>query len=483
MAGRVPPQNLEAENSILGSLMLDSAVWDQIGDLVDAEDFYRPAHQLLFKAIKTLLHRNQPVDLITVTNYLQAENQLGAAGGPEYLIDLVTRTVSTANVASHARIVREKALLRKAIQISSEVIDQAYSEDFATVDEFIDKTEEKFYRLGENTQTEGLVGPMDLVKQSIIRIEELYNRKAEITGIPTGFTHLDKMTSGLQGGELIILAARPSMGKTALSLNIAQHMALRLKKTVAYFSLEMSRQAVMMRLLASEARINMRDLRSGKISDSAWPKLIEAAGLISESPLYIDETSGISPFEIRSRCRRLKAQKGLDAIMIDYLQMMKMKERMESREREVSEISRTLKGIAKELNIPVIALAQLNRGVEGRTEKRPLLSDLRESGSIEQDADIIMMLYREDYYDKEDPEKQGHAEIIIGKQRNGPTGTVKLRFDAEYTRFRDADPESSHPLPPPPPQPGFQPNGGGVGGNRPPSGKPRNFAPGSMPSA
>lgn len=474
MAGRVPPQNLEAENSILGSLMLDSNVWDQVGDAVEAEDFYRPSHQILFKAIKSLLHRNQPVDLITVTNHLTAENQLTAVGGPEYLIDLVSKTVSTAHVASHAKIVREKSLLRRAIQISAEVIDQAYAEDFPTVDEFIDKTEEKFYRLGETTQAEGLVGPMDLVKQSIIKIEEMYHKKLDITGIPTGFSYLDKMTSGLQGGELIIIAARPSMGKTALSLNIAQHIALKQKKTVAYFSLEMSREAVMMRLLASEARINMKDLKSGKISDSAWPKLIEAAGVISESPFFVDESSGISPFEIRTRCRRLKAQHGLDAIMIDYLQMMKMKERMESREREVSEISRTLKGIAKELNIPVIALAQLNRGVEGRTEKRPMLSDLRESGSIEQDADIIMMLYREDYYDKEDPDKQGLAEIIIGKQRNGPTGTVKLRFDAEYTRFRDADPESSHPLPPPPPPQNFSPPSGG---------KPRNFAPGQMPSA
>lgn len=476
MAGRVPPQNIEAENAILGALMLDSAaVWDQLNDSVSGDDFYRPAHQILFNAIKALIQRNQPVDLITVTNHLQSENQLTAVGGPEYLVDLVSRTVTTANAGSHARIVRDKALLRKSIQISGEVMDQAYAEDFPTVDEFIDQAEEKFYRLGESKQAEGLVGPMDLVKSSIIKIEEMYHRKADITGVPTGFAYLDKMTSGLQGGELIIIAARPSMGKTALSLNIGQYIALRQKKTVAYFSLEMSREAVMMRLLAAEAKINMKDLRSGKLSDSAWPKLIEAAGVISESPFFIDESSGISPFEVRSRCRRLKAQHGLDAVMIDYLQLMKMKEKMESREREVSEISRTLKSIAKELQIPVIALAQLNRGVEGRTEKRPMLSDLRESGSIEQDADIIMMLYREDYYDKEDPDKQGNAEIIIGKQRNGPTGTVKLRFDHEFARFRDADPESSHPLPPPPPAP----NNFGGGGNQ--GGKPRNFAPG--PSA
>ncbi|PWU18992.1 MAG: replicative DNA helicase [Bdellovibrio sp.] len=489
MAGRVPPQNIEAETSILGSLMLESEAWDQIGDLIEAEDFYRPSHQILFRSIKTLIHRNQPIDLITVTNFLQSENQLQGVGGPEYLIDLVSRTVTTANVESHTRIVREKSLLRRAIQISGEVIDQAYAEDFNSVDEFIDQSEEKFYRLGETTHAEGLVGPMDLVKDSIIKIEELYHRKAEVTGVPTGFTLLDKMTSGLQSGELVIIAARPSMGKTALALNVAQHIALRHKKTVAFFSLEMSREAVMMRLLASEARINMKDVRSGRISDSAWPKLIEAAGVISDSPFYIDETTGISPFELRTRCRRLKAQHGLDIVMIDYLQMMKLKERVESREREVSEISRTLKAIAKELHIPVIALAQLNRGVEGRTEKRPMLSDLRESGSLEQDADIIMMLYREDYYDKEDPEKQGHAEIIIGKQRNGPTGTVKLRFDAEYTRFRDADPDGAHPMAQPAGAlggPGPSGNGGATSGSSSPlkpapGGRPPNFAPGASP--
>jgi replicative DNA helicase len=269
----------------------------------------------------------------------------------------------------------------------------------------------------------------------------------------------------LHGGEFTIIAARPSMGKTAFSLNLAQHMAIKSGKTVAYFSLEMSKEAVMMRLLASEARINMKDIRSGRISDSAWPKLITSAGHLSESKLYIDDSSGVSPLEVRSRARRLKAQHGLDVIMIDYLQLMDLKQRVESRERAVSEISRSLKSLAKELNIPIIALAQLNRGVEGRTEKRPMLSDLRESGSIEQDADVIMLLYREDYYDKENPEVHGNAEVIIGKQRNGPTGTVKLRWEAEYGRFRDAEQENQHPLPPPPVT--SIPN------------KPRNFAPGA----
>lgn len=471
MAARIPPQNLEAEQSILGSLMLDPDAWDQVSDILDSVDFYKSGHQVLFKAIKELQQRAQPVDLITVNNLLQSNGELAAAGGHEYLADLVGRTVSSANVAVYAKIVKEKSLLRKMIVTSTEVIEKAYSEEFTTVDHFLDEAEEKFYRLGEQKGTEGLAAPLEIVRDSMLKLEELYKLKAEVTGISSGFTMLDKMTSGMHAGELIIIAARPSMGKTAFSLNLAQHIALKQKKTVAYFALEMSQQSLMMRLLASEARINMSNLRTGKLGDSAWPKLIHAAGVLSESKLFIDETSGVSPLEVRSRCRRLKAQHGLDCIMIDYLQLMKLKEKVESREREVSEISRTLKAIAKELQVPVIALAQLNRGVEGRTEKRPMLSDLRESGSIEQDADVIMMLYRDDYYDKDDPEKKGNAEVIIGKQRNGPTGTVKLVFEAEFGRFRDADPEPAHPLPPPPIV--APPQGPGPGG------KPRNFAPGA----
>ena len=311
---------------------------------------------------------------------------------------------------------------------------------------------------------------MEIVKASIEKIEELYKRKTDVTGVPTGFHELDKMTSGLHGGELTIIAARPSMGKTAFSLNLASHMTLRAKKSVAYFSVEMGKESLMMRLLAGESKISMGELRNGRIQDASWPKLIQAAGAISDAKLFIDDTSGISPFEIRARCRRLKAQHQLDCIMIDYMQIMQLKQRVDSREREVSEISRSLKALAKELNVPVIALAQLNRSVEGRSDRRPMLSDLRESGSIEQDADVIMMLYRDDYYDKDDPDKQGNAEVIIGKQRNGPTGTVKLKFDAKTNKFRDADPDSISPLPPPqapPPMPGQ-------------FGKPRNFAPGAQ---
>jgi replicative DNA helicase len=471
MAARVPPQNLEAEQSILGSLMLEQDVFDQVADQLEAADFYKPAHQKIYQTIVDLQRKNSPIDLITVSNALQAKDEVEMAGGAEYLVEIVNRTISSANVSSYAKIVKEKALLRKMIQTNAQLIERAYTEDYHDVDTFLSQAEAEFYKLSNNSKSaDGLVGAMEIVKSSVIKIEELYKRRAEITGLSTGFTHLDRMTSGLQPGEMIIIAARPSMGKTAFSLNIAQHMALRQNKTVAYFSLEMARDAMMMRILASESRINMKDIRSGKVPDNFWPKLINVAGQISDSKLYIDETPGISPYEVLSRARRLKSQVGLDCIIVDYLQMMTLKQKVESRVIEVAEISRTLKALAKELKIPVIALAQLNRAVESRTERRPMLSDLRESGSIEQDADVIMMLYRDDYYDRESPEKQGLAEVIIAKQRNGPVGTVKLRFDAEYGLFKDADPEIHHPLPPQPPA------GASVGGAPTPQ-KPKNFAP------
>lgn len=470
MSGRVPPQNLEAEQAILGSLLLEAQAFDQVSDLLRPEDFYKPGHQVLFKAIVDLHAKAQPVDLITVSNWLQQKGEFESAGGTSSLVQLVNQTVSSAHLTAHAQIVKDKAILRRVIQTGGEIIEKAYSEDFPDVNVFLDQSEEKFYRMSESKASEGLVGSETIVKASLIQIEDLYKKKADVTGVSSGFTQLDRMTSGFHSGELCIIAARPSMGKTAFSLNLATHMALREKKVVAYFSLEMSKESVMMRILASESRINMKDIRSGRISDSHWPKLINTAGIISESSFFIDDTSGISPLEVRARARRLKAKKGLDVIVIDYLQLMDLKQKVESRERAVSEISKSLKALSKELQIPVVALAQLNRGVEGRTEKRPMLSDLRESGSIEQDADVIMMLFREDYYEKDDPEKQGAAEVIIGKQRNGPTGTVKLKWEAEFGRFRDADLPTSHPLPPPPPAQ--------FGG-----GRPRNFAPGASGSS
>ncbi|MCM2353620.1 MAG: replicative DNA helicase [Pseudobdellovibrio sp.] len=470
LINKVPPQHLEAEFSVLGGLMLDSEALDEVADIIIYTDFYNPAHQTIYQTILDLNQKAQPIDLVTVTNALIAKNQLEQVGGSQYLLSLLEKVVSSANIEAHAKIIKEKSLLRKLISTSTHFIEKSFGNDFDSVESLIDFAEAEILKVGEDNASGGLTSSNEIVTASIKKIEELYQRKLDVTGVPTGFTELDKMTAGFHPGELIIIAARPSMGKTAFSLNVASHMALRAGKSVAYFSVEMGKESLMMRLLAGESRISMSELRTGRIQDASWPKLIQAAGTLSESKFFIDDTSGISPFEIRARCRRLKAQHGLDCIMIDYLQIMQLKEKkVDNREREISEISRNLKAIAKELQVPVIALAQLNRGVEGRADRRPMSSDLRESGSIEQDADVIMMLYRDDYYDRDDADKQGHAEVIIGKQRNGATGTVKMRFDAKTNKFRDADPEAISPLPPPqapPPMPGQ-------------FGKPKNFAPGA----
>lgn len=462
---KLPPQNIEAEQSILGGLLLDKEAWDQVSDIISAEDFYRPSHQKLFDAIANLHRNSKEVDIITVPDYLKSKGEFDQIG-PDYIIQLVQNTITTANIATYANIVRERSLLRRLIQTCTGIVQKAYSQDFESVETFIDNVEGEIYKISESRESSGLIEAADIVFKSMEKIEQLYHQQADLTGISTGFNRLDQMTSGLHPGELTIIAARPSMGKTAFSLNIAQHAALRQKKSVAYFSVEMSKESVMMRVLASEAKINLGDIRNGRVPDSAWPKLVAAASMISEAPLFIDDTSGVSPAEIRARCRRMKKQSGLDLIMIDYLQIMDLKQKVESRERAVSEISRSLKAIAKELQVPVIALAQLNRSVEGRAEKKPMLSDLRESGSIEQDADVIMMLYREGYYDRADEGKADHAEIIIGKQRNGPTGSVDLKWEPKFGRFADAD-EMPHAPPPPPP---IQMQQGG---------RPKNFAPGA----
>jgi replicative DNA helicase len=462
---KLPPQNIEAEQSILGALLLDKEAWDQVSDVIVAEDFYRPSHQKLFEAIAFLHRSSREVDIITVPDYLKSKGEFDQVGA-DYIIQLVQNTITTANIAAYAQIVRERSLLRRLIQTCSGIIQKAYGQEFESVETFIDSVEGEIYKISESRESSGLTEAADIVFKSMEKIEQLYHQQADLTGISTGFNRLDQMTSGLHPGELTIIAARPSMGKTAFSLNIAQHAALRQKKAVAYFSVEMSKESVMMRVLASEAKINLGDIRNGRVPDSAWPKLVAAASMISEAPFFIDDTSGVSPAEIRARCRRMKKQAGLDLIMIDYLQIMDLKQKVESRERAVSEISRSLKAIAKELQVPVIALAQLNRSVEGRAEKKPMLSDLRESGSIEQDADVIMMLYREGYYDRADEGKADHAEVIIGKQRNGPTGSVDLKWEPKFGRFADAD-EMPQAPPPPPPIPLQH------------GGKPKNFAPGA----
>ena len=474
MSLQVPPQSIDAEISVLGGLLLDEEAFDEISDLITPGDFYKPSHQVIYGAICELKSSNSPIDLVTLSNLLKEQSKLDSIGGTQYLLEIVDRVVSSANIVNHSKIITDKSLLRKLISTSSKIVERAYNQDFEDIGSFIDEAEASIFQVGESGgQTDGLINAMEVVRNSMVKIEELYGNKQETTGIRTGFNEFDKMTAGLQSGELIILAARPSMGKTAFSLNMALNIALREKKNIAFFSLEMGKEAIMMRFLAQQAKINMGDLRIGRISDNKWPELINAAGELSESNLFIDDTSGLSPFELRAKCRRLKAQHGLDAIIIDYLQLMRMKTKVDSREREVAEISSRLKELAKELQIPVIALAQLNRGVEGRNDKRPMLSDLRESGSIEQDADLILMLYREEYYDRDDPDKKGNAECIIGKHRNGPTGTVKLTFDARYGLFQNPQTSSfpAHPVGPPPANVNFAPTEPGT------PAPPKNFAP------
>ena len=472
---RLPPQNLDAERSVLGGLMLEQQAWDEIADVVVEEDFYKPAHRKIFAAIRELTKKNQPTDLVTISNYLMAKNELDEIGGPTGLAEMMDQTPSTANILSYAKIVQEKSLLRRLIGVSQTFIDRAYDQAFEDIESFFDAVEADVFQVAQKKATAGLVGASDLVKASLEKLENLYTQKLAVTGVPSGFAELDDVTAGFQPGDLIIIAARPSMGKTAFSLNVALHAALREKKKVAYFSVEMGKEQVMIRMLSSAAKVRLSDLRVGHIDDKAWPKLINTAASLSETDLFIDDSSGISPFDIRAKARRMKARHGLDLIVIDYLQLMSLKQKVESREREVSEISKLLKSIAKELQIPVIALAQLNRSVEGRSDRRPMLSDLRESGSIEQDADVIMMLYREDYYDRDNPEIKGVAEVIVGKQRNGPTDTVRVRWVPEYGLFENliVGPNA----PPPsmgPSESSKKPKHSGSGPRR-----PQNFAPGA----
>ncbi|MCB9027365.1 MAG: replicative DNA helicase [Bdellovibrionaceae bacterium] len=482
---KIPPQNIEAEQSVLGGLMLEQEAWDEIADLINEDDFYKPSHKKIFAAIKDLNKQNHPTDLVTVSNLLMDKKQLDVVGGPSYLAEMIDLVPSTANIATYAKIVHEKSLLRKIISLSKEISDQAYAQEFVDVSSFMDELESKVFNLAEQKQVTGLIDSSDLVKASLEKLEELYANQGQVTGVPTGFVEMDEMTAGFHPGELIIIAARPSMGKTAFSLNVALGAALKEKKSVAYFSVEMGKEQMMIRMLAAQAKIPLGHLRVGQLDDRSWPRLINSAASLSDANIFIDDTAGISPFEIRAKARRLKAKHGLDLIMVDYLQLMSLKQKVESREREVSEISKMLKAISKELQIPVVALAQLNRGVEGRSDRRPMLSDLRESGSIEQDADVIMMLYREDYYDRDNPDIKGISEIIIAKQRNGPTGTVRLRWQAEYGLFSDFVDGPEAPMPTTPFE-GASSNamkrgGGGALGMPPdlppPGSPPKNYAP------
>jgi replicative DNA helicase len=442
---KVPPQNIEAELSILGGILLDNQALNNVLEILTAADFYTEAHRKIFSAIVELSDRNEPCDLITLSNILKGKNQLDGVGGMAYLASLVDNVPSAANVVHYCKIVKEKSILRKLIATATEIQTNSYN-NITDVDAVLDKAEHAIFEISENKIRPAFSPFKEVIKDSIRTIEKLYERKALVTGVPTGFEKFDDLTSGLQKSDLIIIAGRPSMGKTAFALNIARYAALDEAVPVAVFSLEMSKEQLAIRMLSSEAKVDSQRIRRGFLGETDWPKLIDAANKLSESFIYIDDTPAISVLEMKAKARRLTSEVGLGLIIIDYLQLMRGSSFRDSREQEISEISRSLKALAKELNVPVIAISQLNRKVEDRTNRRPQMADLRESGAIEQDADVIAFIYRDEVYNKsEDNPEKGMAEVIIGKQRNGPTGTVKLAFLEKYTSFENlALPDTVH---------------------------------------
>lgn len=435
--GRIPPQNLEAEQSVLGTILLKDQSLGTVLEILVPDNFYRQTHKLIFEAMIQLFEKNEPQDLITVTNQLKNNNKLDEIGGAAYLAMLTSMVPVTANLAHYARIIRQKAILRNLISVNTEIASRCYDEQ-GDIDTLVDEAEQAIFEIASSKSSQGFTSMSQAIPAAFKTIEKLYERKELITGVATGYAEMDKMTSGLQPSDLIILAARPSMGKTALAMNIAQHAALVDKVGVGIFSLEMSHEQLIMRLLCSVGRIDSQKIRTGKLHPEDWPKLSRAVGMLESAPIYIDDTPNISVLEMRAKVRRLAAQHNIGMILVDYLQLMRGRTTSENRTQEISEISRALKAMAKELKIPVLALSQLNRGLENRTDKRPMMSDLRESGAIEQDADVICFIYRDEVYNKsEDNPEKGSAEIIIGKQRNGPTGTLKLTFLKEFTLFEN----------------------------------------------
>jgi replicative DNA helicase len=438
---RVPPHSIEAESSVLGGLLLDNGAWDRVGDLLADGDFYRYEHRLIFSAMARLINDSKPADVITVFEQLRSLGQADETGGLMYLNQLAQYVPSAGNIRRYAEIVRERSILRKLVSASEEISASAYGTEGASVAQVLDQAETKILAIGEEGSRlkAGFQNMDKLVVQLIDRVNEMSENPNDITGVPTGFYDFDRMTSGMQAGDLIILAARPSMGKTSLAINIAEHVALNEGLPVAVFSMEMGAAQLAIRVMGSIGRIDQSRLRTGKLTDDDWPRFFEAAEKLKRMNLHIDETPGLTPGELRANARRLaRAQGKLGLIVVDYLQLMSGSSggADENRATEIGEISRGLKGLAKELQCPVIALSQLNRSVETRTDKRPMMSDLRESGAIEQDADVIMFIYRDDYYNK-DSKEPGVSEIIIGKQRNGPTGTVKLAFLKPLTKFEN----------------------------------------------
>lgn len=431
----IPPQNLEAEQAVLGTILLQDKSLVKIIEILEPSDFYRDAHQHIFQAMLTLFEKREPHDLITISNLLKDQNKLDQIGGPAYLASLTEIIPFSGTLVHHAHIIRQKSILRKLIQTTSEVAARCYHEQ-DDIDSLVDEAEQTIFDIARSKKGQGFQAMSSIVPKAFERIEKLFERKEHVTGVPTGFKDLDHMTAGFQPSDLIILAGRPSMGKTALAMNMVQHAAILEKMPVAVFSLEMSMEQLALRMLCSIGRIDSQRIRTGRLKKRDWPNLTRATGILSDAKIYIDDTPGLSVLEMRAKARRLKSEFDLGLVVIDYLQLMQGRSNTENRAQEISEISRSLKAMAKELDVPVIALSQLNRSLESRPDKRPKLSDLRESGAIEQDADVIIFIYRDEVYrPAEDNPNRGLAEVIVGKQRNGPIGTVKLTFLAEYTSF------------------------------------------------
>ncbi|HVE44945.1 MAG TPA: replicative DNA helicase [Gammaproteobacteria bacterium] len=435
---KVPPHSIEAEQSVLGGLMLDSRAWDTIIDRLRDEDFYRHDHRLIFRAIAKLIEQNKPVDVLTVSHMLRELHELDQAGGEVYLFELANNTPSVANITAYADIVRDRSILRQLIIAANDIANSAFDTKGRSILELLDTAERNVFAIaGQDARGTGPVNVKEYLTRTMDRIDTLFHAKTPITGLPTGYHDFDEMTSGLQPSDLVIIAGRPSMGKTMLAMNIAEHVAIKSRLPVLIFSMEMPGEAIVMRMLSSLCRIDQLRIRTGKLADEDWPRISSTVSMLSDAPLFIDDSPGLSPAEMRARARRLAKEHGqIGLIVVDYLQLMQVSGHSENRTAEISEISRSLKGLAKELKVPVIALSQLNRGLEQRSDKRPVMSDLRESGAIEQDADLVTFIYRDEVYNENSSEK-GIAEIIIAKQRNGPIGKLRLTFMGQYTCFEN----------------------------------------------
>ena len=435
---KIAPHSIEAEQAVLGGLMLDNNALDKVIDAITEQDFYRQDHRLVFNAISDLASNSQPYDVVTLSEWLDQNKQLEQVGGLAYLAELASNTPSAANIAAYANIVRERAILRQLIGAGTEICESCFHTEGRTSEQVLDNAEKLIFNIAEQGAKgrRDFVSIKELLVATVDRIDALFQQDEPITGVATGYTEFDAMTSGLQNSDLVIVAGRPSMGKTTFAMNIAEHAAIKLQKPDAIFSMEMPGEQIVMRMLSSLGRIDQHRVRTGRLNDDDWPRLTSAVGLLAEAKLFIDDTPALTPNELRSRARRLKREHGLGLIVIDYLQLMQVAGESQNRTNEISEISRSLKALAKELKVPVVALSQLNRSLEQRPNKRPVMSDLRESGAIEQDADVITFIYRDEVYNEDSPDK-GTAEIIIGKQRNRPIGSVRPTFLGQYTRFEN----------------------------------------------